>query len=112
MAFRKLRILLDMIKFEHTVLALPFAYLGMVLGAQGLPSFSTFCWITCAMVGANSRPRFSLRLATLASIRSKAAAASSMTTPELDAPANTTLTNACFFSTSVSCSAVLPKLLA
>jgi len=43
-----------MIKFEHTVFALPFAYLGMVLGAQGLPSLSAFFWITSAMVGARS----------------------------------------------------------
>lgn len=54
MALRKIKILLDMIKFEHTIFALPFAYLGMVLGARGLPSFSTLLWITCAMVGARS----------------------------------------------------------
>lgn len=43
-----------MIKFEHTIFALPFAYLGMVLGAGGLPGLSSFVWITCAMVGARS----------------------------------------------------------
>ena len=43
-----------MIKFEHTIFALPFAYLGMALGAGGLPSFSAWLWITCAMVGARS----------------------------------------------------------
>jgi len=46
---------LDMIKFEHTIFALPFAYMGMVLGyGNRMPSFSTFLWITLAMVGARS----------------------------------------------------------
>lgn len=51
---RKLKLLLDMIKFEHTVFALPFAYMGMVLGAQGLPDLPSFIWITLAMVGART----------------------------------------------------------
>lgn len=50
----KAKNILGMIKFEHTVFALPFAYLGMVLGAGGLPAFSIFLWITLAMVGARS----------------------------------------------------------
>jgi len=54
MALGKLATLLGMIKFEHTIFALPFAYIGMILGAGGLPLFSTFCWITLAMVGARS----------------------------------------------------------
>jgi len=54
MALGKLATLLDMIKFEHTIFALPFAYIGMILGAGGQPVFSTFCWITLAMVGARS----------------------------------------------------------
>jgi len=54
MALGKLKTLLDMIRFEHTIFALPFAYIGMVLGAGGLPQFSTFVWITLAMVGARS----------------------------------------------------------
>jgi 4-hydroxybenzoate polyprenyltransferase len=51
---KKLKIILQMIKFEHTIFALPFAYLGMVLGANGAPDFYTFFWITAAMVGARS----------------------------------------------------------
>jgi 4-hydroxybenzoate polyprenyltransferase len=51
---RKLKLILQMIKFEHTIFALPFAYLGMVLGARGLPDFYAFFWITVAMVGARS----------------------------------------------------------
>lgn len=54
MGLSKIRTVLDMIKFEHTIFALPFAYLGMVFGAGGIPSGTTFLWITCAMVGARS----------------------------------------------------------
>jgi 4-hydroxybenzoate polyprenyltransferase len=43
-----------MIKFEHTVFALPFAFTGAVLAANGLPSLRTILWITVAMVGARS----------------------------------------------------------
>jgi len=50
----KLATLLEMIKFEHTIFALPFAYSGMILGAGGLPDFTAFFWITLAMVGARS----------------------------------------------------------
>ncbi len=43
-----------MIKFEHTVFALPFAFMGMMMAAQGWPPWSTVFWITAAMVGARS----------------------------------------------------------
>jgi 4-hydroxybenzoate polyprenyltransferase len=43
-----------MIKIEHTLFALPFAFLGAVLAAQGLPSLPQMIWITLAMVGARS----------------------------------------------------------
>lgn len=39
-----------MIKFEHSLFALPFAYLGLVLGENGLPRFSKFILVTIAMV--------------------------------------------------------------
>jgi 4-hydroxybenzoate polyprenyltransferase len=49
----KLRVLLEMIKWEHTVFALPFAYAGML--AAPVPfSFSNLFWITVAMVGART----------------------------------------------------------
>ncbi len=51
---KKVRIILEMIKFEHTVFALPFAFTGAVLAAEGLPSWKTLLWITVAMVGARS----------------------------------------------------------
>lgn len=43
-----------MIKFEHTLFALPFAFLGAVLAADGLPSWRQILWITVAMFGARS----------------------------------------------------------
>ncbi len=48
------RELLDMIKFEHTVFALPFALLGALAGAQGIPPLRTLLWILVAMVGART----------------------------------------------------------
>lgn len=49
----KLRVLLEMIKWEHTVFALPFAYAGML--AAPVPfSLSNLFWITVAMIGART----------------------------------------------------------
>lgn len=52
--WQKLKTTLEMIKFEHTIFALPFAFLGAVLAADGLPSWWQILWITLAMVGARS----------------------------------------------------------
>ena len=43
-----------MIKIEHTLFALPFAFLGAVLAARGLPTARQILWIVVAMVGARS----------------------------------------------------------
>ncbi len=43
-----IRTTLEMIKIEHTLFALPFALLGAVLAARGLPSFSQLLWIRIA----------------------------------------------------------------
>ena len=48
------RLTLEMIKIEHTLFALPFAFLGAVLAANGLPSAWQILWIIIAMVGARS----------------------------------------------------------
>src|SRR3954452_13069421 len=48
------RTVLEMIKIEHTLFALPFAFLGMLLAAGGWPSWRTVLWIVVAMVGARS----------------------------------------------------------
>jgi 4-hydroxybenzoate polyprenyltransferase len=45
-----LRHFLDAIKFEHTVFALPFAYVAMVLAADGWPDVRIVGWVTLAMV--------------------------------------------------------------
>jgi 4-hydroxybenzoate polyprenyltransferase len=51
---RNIRTTLEMIKIEHTLFALPFAFLGAVLAAKGLPTIEQIFWITLAMVGARS----------------------------------------------------------
>jgi 4-hydroxybenzoate polyprenyltransferase len=48
------RLTLEMIKIEHTLFALPFAFLGAVLAANGLPTLRQVFWIIVAMVGARS----------------------------------------------------------
>lgn len=48
------RLTLEMIKIEHTLFALPFAFLGALLAASGLPSLRQVLWIVVAMVGARS----------------------------------------------------------
>ncbi len=53
-SWQKLKTTLEMIKFEHTLFALPFAFLGGILAANGLPSLWQIAWITVAMVGARS----------------------------------------------------------
>jgi len=50
----KTRITLEMIKWEHSVFALPFALTGMLLAAQGHPGWRTVGWIVVAMVAARS----------------------------------------------------------
>lgn len=58
MILNKLKIVLEMIKFEHTIFALPFAYVGMILGSVEVfghfPTGGQFFWVTMAMVGARS----------------------------------------------------------
>ena len=63
--FRQIRVFLEMIKFEHTVFALPFAYLGMFLAAGGAPTWAQFGWITLAMVAARTAAMSFNRLADL-----------------------------------------------
>ncbi|RXZ76865.1 4-hydroxybenzoate octaprenyltransferase [Paenibacillaceae bacterium] len=55
---RKIKIFLEMIKFEHTLFALPFAFVGAMLGAVAvdhrLPAWSEIGWIILALIGARS----------------------------------------------------------
>ncbi|MGA2831460.1 MAG: UbiA-like polyprenyltransferase [Terracidiphilus sp.] len=50
----KTRTTLEMIKWEHSIFALPFALTAVLLAANGLPSWRTLGWILVAMVGARS----------------------------------------------------------
>ncbi len=43
-----------LVKFEHTVFALPFAYVGAFLALDAVPSAQQLLWLTLAMVGARS----------------------------------------------------------
>lgn len=54
---------LEVIKFEHTIFALPFAYLGMVLAAGGWPGWWHLLWITVAMAAARTLGMAANRLA-------------------------------------------------
>jgi 4-hydroxybenzoate polyprenyltransferase len=49
-----LRLFLRDIRIEHTLFALPFAYVGAVMGARGLPGVSQLAWITLAVAGART----------------------------------------------------------
>ncbi len=60
---KPLRDFLELIKFEHTIFALPFAYLGMILAAGGWPGWATFIWITVAMASARTVAMGTNRLA-------------------------------------------------
>ncbi|WP_246163150.1 4-hydroxybenzoate octaprenyltransferase [Oryzomonas sagensis] len=51
---RKITVFLEMIKFSHTVFALPFALTGALLAANGLPSGRQVLWIILAMAGART----------------------------------------------------------
>jgi 4-hydroxybenzoate polyprenyltransferase len=44
----------SLVKLEHTVFALPFAYVGALLAVDGVPNAADLLWITVAMVGARS----------------------------------------------------------
>ena len=48
------RLYYRLVKFEHTIFALPFAYVGAFLAVGGVPSAHDLLWITIAMVGARS----------------------------------------------------------
>ena len=48
------KLFLSLVKFEHTVFALPFAYIGAFLAVDGVPSAGDLLWVTVAMLGARS----------------------------------------------------------
>jgi 4-hydroxybenzoate polyprenyltransferase len=52
--WKKIQILLEMIKFKHTVFAMPFALMGAFLAGRGVPSPQVFLLVVLAMVGART----------------------------------------------------------
>jgi len=60
---RSLRVTLEMIKWEHSIFALPFALCGAFLAAGGIPSWRQLLWIIVAMVAARSAAMAFNRLA-------------------------------------------------
>ncbi len=50
----KISALLEMIKFKLTIFAMPFAFTGMFLAAQGVPQLRILLWVVLAMVGART----------------------------------------------------------
>ena len=60
---RNLRVTLEMIKWEHSIFALPFALCGAMLAAIGVPSGRSLAWIIVAMVAARSAAMAFNRLA-------------------------------------------------
>ena len=60
---RDLRVTLEMIKWEHSIFALPFALCGAMLAAHGLPTARQLVWIVVAMIAARSAAMAFNRLA-------------------------------------------------
>lgn len=51
---RKIKTFAELVRFEHTIFNLPFAYLGAFLAAKGFPTWWELLWITVAMAGART----------------------------------------------------------
>lgn len=60
---QKVKLFLETIKFEHTLFALPFAYLGLIQGEGGWPRPDKLFWVTLAMVGLRTVGMIANRLA-------------------------------------------------
>ena len=58
-----LKVTLEMIKWEHSIFALPFAFCGAMLAANGIPSIHQVLWIVVAMISARSAAMAFNRLA-------------------------------------------------
>lgn len=52
--WRRVAVWLEMIKFEHTIFALPFALMAVVTAGEGWPGWGPLGWVLLAMVGARS----------------------------------------------------------
>ena len=54
MVLKKLKSYGELVMFSHTLFSLPFALIGMIWAAEGLPSAVTIFWILIALVGARN----------------------------------------------------------
>jgi 4-hydroxybenzoate polyprenyltransferase len=54
MVLKKLKSYGELVMFSHTLFSLPFALIGMIWAAQGLPSVATIVWILVALIGARN----------------------------------------------------------
>ncbi|MCT4605125.1 MAG: putative 4-hydroxybenzoate polyprenyltransferase [Marinisporobacter sp.] len=54
MVFKKIKTYGELVMFSHTLFSLPFAMIGMIWAAKGLPSIETISWILVALVGARN----------------------------------------------------------
>ena len=50
----RLRLYLELVRFEHTLFALPFAYVGVMLASRGRFDYAVWLWVTVAMIGART----------------------------------------------------------
>lgn len=50
----RIKILLELVKFEHTLFALPFAFMGLLIGAGGVPAADRIILVIAAMAGART----------------------------------------------------------
>ena len=50
----RIKILLELVKFEHTLFALPFAFMGLLIGAGGIPAADRIILVVAAMAGART----------------------------------------------------------
>lgn len=51
---KQVKVIFELIKFQHTIFALPFALISMLVCVEGLPPFRVIFWILVAMVSARS----------------------------------------------------------
>lgn len=54
MNFKRLKTYGDLVMFRHTLFALPFAFVGVLLAARGLPAIWQLIWVLLAMIGARN----------------------------------------------------------
>ncbi len=64
-AGRRLSLTAELVAFPHTLFALPFSFMAMLMGARGAPALRQVLWITAAMVGARTAAMSFNRIADL-----------------------------------------------